>query len=473
MFDTNGVRSLFDISNVERTDSYKFSHWKQYPKGTEVVYSYLESRGGLFAETVFFGLNYYLKQYLSRPMTMADVDRAEARVTKHMGPGIFNRKGFERIVNVHGGYWPVRIKAVPEGTVVPTRNVLMTIENTDPECPWATNIIETMMLKVWYPITVATLSREIKKLILKYLEETGDPAGVDFKLHDFGYRGVSSEESAAIGGAAHLVNFKGSDTFLALDMIEMFYGEDMAGFSIPAAEHSTITSWGRENEYEAYLNMVNQFGDGALYAVVSDSYNIYDACSTLWGEMLKQKVLDKPGFLVVRPDSGTPHKVVREVVEILAEKFGYVVNEKGYKVLNHVRVIQGDGINLEEIGRILEALKVRGWSTDNIAFGMGGALLQQMNRDTQRFAFKASSMTQNGRMKDVYKEPVTDNDKRSKRGRLKLIKKDGFLETVPASTPGHDILQVVWDTGTLIVDPLFSDIRDRAALVSNVVSEFV
>lgn len=455
-----------NVSNILRSDSYKVSHFKQYPPDTESIYSYLESRGGLFPETVFFGLNYYLKEYLSKPITMADVDRAELRITKHLGPNSFNRAGWERIVNVHKGYMPVRIKAVPEGMVVPTKNVLMTIENTDPALPWATNYVETLLLKVWYPITVATLSREIKKIIKRYLEDTGDVSGLNFKLHDFGYRGVSSEESAAIGGMAHLVNFMGTDTMIALEAAEEYYGEDMAGFSIPAAEHSTIMSWGQENEYDAFKNMVEQFGDNDIYAVVSDTNNIFEACEKIWGEMLRLKVLSKRGMLVVRPDSGIPHEVVRKVVEILGSKFGWTVNDKGYKVLNHVRVIQGDGINLEEVGRILEALKIRGWSADNVAFGMGGALLQQMNRDTQKFAIKASSMVRGGRVYDLQKRPVTDNGKWSKAGKQKLIYVNGVLETTTSDQIGQDILQTVWENGVLLVDPTFAEIRANATVES-------
>lgn len=409
-------------------------------------------------------MNYLLKEYLSCPITKEDVDYAESRVAKHMGEGIFNRKGWEYILEKHAGYLPIKIRAVPEGLVVPTRNVLLTLENTDPEAPWVVSHLETLILKVWYPITVATLSREIKKVIKKYLEETGDVSGLDFKLHDFGYRGVSSEESAAIGGLAHLVNFKGTDTMIALEAAEAYYKEDMAGFSIPAAEHSTITAWGEAFEYEAYQNMIRQFGDGALYAVVSDSYNIYNACENIWGEELRAQVMNAKGTLVIRPDSGVPHEVVRQITEILGKKFGYTVNEKGYKVLNKVRIIQGDGITLEEINRILEALKIRGWSADNVAFGMGGALLQQCNRDTQRFAIKASSMVRNGRVVDVYKAPVTDNGKRSKRGRLKLVSTDGVLETIAESDIGHDILQEVWVNGKLKYDPSLDTVRQLASV---------
>jgi len=456
--------SINNVNAILRSDSYKTSHWLQYPPGTQYIYSYLESRGGVFPETVFFGLQYYLKEYLSRQITMADVDYAEERITKHMGPGIFNRKGWERVVTEHRGWLPIKIMAAPEGLVIPTRNVLLTIENTDPELPWITNYAETMILQIWYTITVATLSREIKKLIFRYLDETGDVAGLDFKLHDFGYRGVSSQESAAIGGVSHLVNFKGTDTMIALEAAQIYYGEDMAGFSIPAAEHSTITAWGELFEYEAYQNMIKQFGDGAMYAVVSDSYNIYEACENLWGTQLKTQVLDAKGTLIIRPDSGTPHEVVRQITEILGNKFGYTTNDKGYKVLNKVRVIQGDGITYEEIGRILEALKIRGWSADNVAFGMGGALLQQCNRDTQKFAIKASSITINGKVKDVYKSPVTDNSKRSKKGQLKLIMTDGILETVDIHQPGKNVLQPVWENGWLLRDQTLSDIRALAAI---------
>jgi nicotinamide phosphoribosyltransferase len=456
------------------TDSYKVSHHVQYPPGTEYLYSYWESRGGLYPETVFFGLQYFLEKYVARQITKADIDYAEARFKKHFGSdAVFNREGWLGILYNHNGHLPLRIRAVPEGTVVPTRNVMLTVENTDPAVPWLTNYMETLLCQLWYPTTVATISREIKKLIGRYLEETGDLNGLPFKLHDFGFRGVSSVESAALGGAAHLVNFMGTDTMAALELAYDVYDEEMAGFSIPAAEHSTITSWGRENEYEAFRNMIRHFGGqgtegGGLYAVVSDSYNIFNACKA-WGGELLQEVRDAPNMLVVRPDSGTPHVVVVQVVETLDEGFGHVVNDKGYKVLNGVRVIQGDGVNPDEIGRILEALKVRGWSADNIAFGMGGALLQKLNRDTQRFAFKAAHIRGTYGERDVYKEPVTDQDKRSKRGRMRLVRNDnGTLETVPANhwISKPDVLRTVYEDGHILVTDTLAQVRDRAAVKS-------
>jgi len=448
---------------VLQTDSYKFTHWKQYPPGTQHVYSYLESRGGMFEKTLFFGLQYYLREFLAGTVVSEeDVLEARAFVDQHIGPGTFNLDGWMHVVRRHGGRLPVVIKAVPEGTLVDVRNVLVTIENTDPVCYWLPNYLETLLLKVWYPITVATLSHAIHEAVLHALERSGDPALIDFKLHDFGYRGVSSEETAGIGAAAHLINFKGTDTVAGIRFLQRHYGStEMEGFSIPAAEHSTITSWGRENEAAAYENMLTRFPSG-LVAVVSDSYNVYEACEKLWGEQLHDQVLRREGTLVIRPDSGNPREVVLKVLEILGRKFGYETNGKGYRVLNpRVRIIQGDGVNYWTIQDTLTAMIRAGWSADNIAFGMGGALLQQLNRDTQKFAFKCSSITVNGEDREVWKDPVEGHDKASKRGRLALHRVNGKWVTVKN---GHgddpdDRLRAVFKDGEILESQSVASIR--------------
>ncbi len=443
------------------TDSYKVSHYRQYPPGTERVYSYFESRGGDFSEVVFFGLQYYLLEYLAGEVVRpADIEEAEALYRAHFGGDMLNRGGWEHIVREHGGRLPVSIRAVPEGTPVPVHNVLMTIENTDPACYWLTNWLETLLVQVWYGSTVATQSREMKRVILRYLEETGDPALIPFKLHDFGFRGVSSVETAGVGGAAHLVNFQGTDTVAGLVVARDCYDCPMGGFSIPAAEHSTITAWGRKHELDAYDNMLRQYPTG-LVAVVSDSYDVFRACAELWGSALRDKVLGRDGTVVIRPDSGDPPEVVCKVLDILGEAFGAEKNAKGYRVLNpHVRIIQGDGIDYAMLGRILSAAKARGWSADNLAFGSGGGLLQKLNRDTLKF--KCSSVTVNGKECDVYKQPVTDNGKRSKAGRLKLIRRGNGFATVTAEAPGDDLLEEVFRDGRLLIRQSFDDIRSRA-----------
>ncbi|HMH69610.1 MAG TPA: nicotinate phosphoribosyltransferase [Pinirhizobacter sp.] len=459
------------------TDSYKASHWLQYPPGTDATFFYVESRGGTYDRTVFFGLQAILKEYLARPVTHADVDEARDLFAAHGEP--FNEAGWRYIVDHHGGLLPIRIRAVPEGTVVPTHQALMTIESTDPAAFWVPSYLETMLLRIWYPVTVATISWHAKQTIRQFLERTSDDVEgqLPFKLHDFGSRGVSSVESAAIGGAAHLVNFLGTDTVSGLLLAKAHYHEPMAGFSIPAAEHSTITSWGRENEVEAYRNMLWQFAKpGAIVAVVSDSYDIYHAITEHWGKTLRQEVIDSGATVIVRPDSGDPVAVVHQCLELLDEAFGHTVNGKGYKVLNHVRVIQGDGINPTSIRAILDRVTSAGYATDNVAFGMGGALLQQLNRDTQKFALKCSAARVNGAWIDVWKDPVTDKGKQSKRGRMTLLRhrEYGTFKTVPVPAQARsladidkpmgfdDAMVTVWEDGKIVSDFTFADIRARA-----------
>lgn len=462
---------MFEINRIIDTDSYKASHFLQYPPNTTLVHSYLESRGSErnYSETVFFGLQYLLKRYFTRPFTKENVIEANEVITAHGEP--FNLAGWLRLIEKHNGKLPLRVRAVAEGSIVPTRNVLMTVENTDDEFFWLTGWFESQFMRIWYPITVATQSYYIKRDVYQFLQETADDADAEigFKVHDFGSRGVSSQETAAIGGAAHLVNFMGSDTMSALLIHRNFYHSEMAGFSIPAAEHSTVTSWGRENEIEAYRNMIRQFGKpNALFAVVSDSWNIYEAVEKIWGEQLKQEVIDSGATVVIRPDSGDPVEVVGKVAEILGEKFGTTINSKGYKVLNNVRIIQGDGVNPVSIHNICQSLKDKGFSTSNIAFGIGGALLQKIDRDTMKFAYKCSAIVRDGKLVDVYKEPITDSGKSSKKGRLDLIKDENgeyktvVLPDINAISVENSQLNTVFENGQVLVDDNLEAIRLRA-----------
>jgi nicotinamide phosphoribosyltransferase len=343
----------------------------------------------------------------------------------------------------------------------------MTVENTCPECFWVTSYFETQLVRLWYPITVATRSFFAKKNILDILNQTSDDprSNIMFKLHDFGSRGVSSMESAAIGGAAHLINFMGTDTVVALKLLRDHYNIPMAGFSIPAAEHSTVTAWGREHEVDAYRNMLDRFAKpGSVVAVVSDSYDIWNAAERLWGEELRQRVIDSGATVVIRPDSGNPPEVVFRLLQILESKFGAVVNKSGYKVLNHVRVIQGDGVNEQAIRDVLlKAARDGMYAADNVNFGMGGGLLQQLNRDTQKFAYKCSSVKIDGKWNDVSKNPVTDPIKKSKAGRMELLYQNGQYRTVLESEGGWgSVLRTVFFEGELKIDDRFEDIRKRA-----------
>lgn len=463
-----------DFNFLLATDSYKITHYKQYPPDVSKIYSYFECRrkkDSQFNEVVFFGLQYLLKKYLTgRVVTEDKIQEAKLFFQMHFKQAVFDEEGWRKILEKHDGRLPIRIKAVPEGRIIPRGNVLFTVENTDPSFFWLTNYIETMLVQMWYPITVATISREFKKILAKHLRATsGSLEGLNEKLHDFGYRGVSSQESAALGGAAHLVNFCSTDTVAGLLMAQRYYACPMAGFSIPAAEHSTIISWGRNREKEAFEQVLDQFSSGPV-SVVSDSYDIFNACKHIWGDKLKERVMERSqdSCLVIRPDSGDPAETLIEVIKILEECFGSSKNSVGFKVLpSYLRIIQGDGIDLTSINEILQKLSEEGWSAENVLFGCGSALLQKLNRDTLHCAFKCSYVETNGKGMDVYKQPVTDPSKGSKRGRLSLRRNSGgFLETVERGVgkPEEDLLVTVFENGLLLHEYSLDEIRKNAQL---------
>ncbi len=453
---------------ILRADSYKYSHFLQFPENITYMHSYLEARGD---EPVrFFGLQYYLKEYLTKPITQADIEQAKAIITAH---GLmFDEAGWQHILDKHDGYLPIKIRAVKEGTIVEGHNVLMTIESTDSAVPWVVGFVETLLMKVWYPTTVCTLSHNIKKTIMEFLEKTADTnEKLPFMLHDFGYRGASSEESAAIGGLAHLVNFQGTDTIAAIVCGTQYYNEPMAGFSIPASEHSTMTAWGRENEVKAYRNMIEKFGKQPLFACVSDSWNFEKAVTDLWGTKLHDEVVAMNANLVIRPDSGDALENIAFALENLSEKFGYQLNTKGYKVLNNVALIQGDGVCEQKIEQILTMMMEMGYSAENIAFGMGGALLQgnedsSLNRDTHKFAIKCSAIKIDDELKMVYKDPAGSSFKKSKQGRLDLISEENTFKTIQINDypigeyPENSQLTTVFTDGKLIQDWSLDEVRN-------------
>lgn len=455
-------------SVLMRTDGYKPSHWLQYPPNTTSMFAYLESRGGRYGSTVFFGLQYALQEFMAGDVVShGDVEEAIAFYRNYGVP--FNEVGWRRVVDIHGGMLPLRIRAVPEGTVVPTHNTLMTVESTDPELFWLVSWFETMLVRTcWFATTVATQSWHIKRVIREFLEETSDdPNGeIPFKLHDFGARGVSSAESAGIGGMAHLVNFMGSDTIEGVRFANHYYGAAMAGFSIPAAEHSTITSWGRHRELAAYRNMLDQFAKpNAIVAVVSDSYNLWAAIERLWCGELREQVEQSGATVVIRPDSGHPPTVVLKALQTLERQVGTTTNMKGFKVLPKCwRIIQGDGVDEDSIREILSTIRSHKYSASNVGFGMGGALLQKVDRDTQRFAYKTSSAIVDGVAVDVLKDPIDDPGKKSRGGRLDLVRENGTFKTVLESEAlGRSELKLVFENGKLFNETTFAEVRARAA----------
>lgn len=434
------------------TDSYKTVHADCFVPKLEFLYSYMEARGGVFPTCTFFGLQYILKKNLvGKVVTKEKIDQAEALINAHMGGKVFNREGWEHILKKHDGKLPLRICSVQEGTEVNNKNVLLTIENTDKKVPWLTNYVESVLLHVWYSSTVATLSNEFWKLWNSYLTKTGTPEDIVFKTHDFGFRGVSSNESAEAGGIAHMLSFKGSDNMPALQAARAYYSCPLGAYSLPATEHSTMTSWGIEHEVDAYRNVLNKFPDSPV-SVVSDSWSIRNAISEIWGKTLKEEVLARTNFLAIRLDSGDPASMVLDSLRLCDEAFGSEINQKGYRVLNpKIRLLQGDGINLETARTILHRMEAWGWSADNVAFGIGGALLQKLTRDDLGFALKASHATVNGIGRDIQKNPATDPNKKSKPGRLALHRSaEGFFWTGKQGDREPDYLQPVFLNGELV-----------------------
>lgn len=343
----------------------------------------------------------------------------------------------------------------------------MTIENTDDKCYWLTNYLETLLTHVWSSSTVATLSREVKILCKHYLEETSNIMdGLAFMLHDFGFRGVSSVESAGICGAGHLINFQGTDTIRAIEYAMKYYNSEVCAYSVPATEHSIMTSYGPALELNLLNDLIDKYPNGIL-SIVIDSYD-YENFIAGVSRDAKAKILARDGKTVFRPDSGEPVTTTLRVFELLDEVFGSSVNSKGYKVLNpKIGVLWGDGIDYMGIRNILHALKESGWSAENIVFGMGGGLLQKVNRDTQRFAFKCSAQKRDGEWFDIYKKPK-DVSKMSKRGKQYLYKIDGahgsgFQTTNEIDPEKEDLLKTVFENGELLIDYSFDEIRRNAS----------
>lgn len=471
------------METIFETDSYKWTHAKMYPEGTQGVYSYLEARkGARHPATVFFGLQTILKKIAGAIITQEEIDKAQFIADIHLGPGIFNREGWQRVVDVHGGKLPLRIKAVPEGTLVPVGNVLMTVENTDSQLYWLTNALESLLLHVWYPTTVCTVSYFAKQMMKSKLEKSADSLdALPFMLHDFGYRGATSEESAARAGAAHLVNFMGTDTIVGMMLALYDYSAKLKtlAFSVPATEHSVMTSLGETGEFVIVRDLIEEYPTGIL-SVVADSFNINRFVDEI-GTTFKDKVMARDGKFVIRPDSvedgDTAEDLVLRLVSATWRYFGGTFNSKGYKVLDpHIGFLWGDGLQPAAIEKILDKLIDNGFSAENIVFGMGGGLHQKdIDRDTERWAFKSSAQLRNGVWVEIQKNPL-DKSKASKKGRLALVKGhglgfsrlpgklEGFM-TIPEGDPiakTHDVLQVVFENGELFNEQNFEDIRARA-----------
>ena len=459
---------------ITSTDYYKLSHPQMKDQlGIGHSYAYFEARkGATFPSTLFFGIRYYLKMIEGCAVTMESINDAERRIKRAYGPdAIFPRKEWEYIMEVHKGRLPVLIKSVMEGSYVPEGNVLFTVESTDEKCGWLVGYLETFLSKIWYPSAVATLSCEVKKVIRKHTTKTSesDPF-LDYRLHDFGARGVSSGESAMIGGLAHLLNFAGTDTVQLCDIVDdLYHFKDPIASSVPATEHSIMTTFGMQGEHTIITELLrDEYYKDKILSIVCDSYNVFDTVEFICRD-LHDDVLSRTGKIVIRPDSGNPVDVTLQILKIIEKYFPVSINSNGYKVLDpHIGIIYGDGLTIASIDSFLTEITKMGWCATNMVFGMGGGLLQKVTRDTQRCAYKVSACKMMGSdtWMDVYKDPITSSgseSKKSKAGRLMLRKIDEQYVTCredDISGTHKNFLVTMFENGTVYEGCEDGDLHD-------------
>jgi nicotinamide phosphoribosyltransferase len=432
---------------VLESDSYKYSHIPEiYPEGTEALHSYLSARVK-GSRVVQFGLQMWIKKKLLAPITLEMIDEAEDFITRHIGPDAFDRGFWEHILVKYNGYIPLVIRGLPEGTVTDSYDTLVTVECHDPRVfPLAQFIEASLQSDLWYSTTIATNDLENYEIAKSHFDLFSDnPALLPFMLHDFGARGVTCEEQRQIGGAAHLIFFQGSDTISGIRAANLFYNCQMAAYSVRATEHSIQCAYGPEAQ-EAYIARVLKAHakPGAIVSLVLDGYNVWRE-SELLCTKFHDTIVNSGAKIVFRPDSGDMFEVVPRILEMQEKYFGFTKNSKGKKVINHVGVIQGDGIDKTTFMLLMQKVVALGYAPECVVMGSGGGLLQKVNRDTLKFAQKASAILVDGVWVDMFKDPITDPGKKSKTG----IQDDPRFITF-------------YDHGELLVDESLATIRERA-----------
>lgn len=437
------------------TDVYKMGHMEQYCPGTTKVYSYLTTRSEQkFNGVMWFGLKYYLKKYLSQLITHEMGAEFLYYRESILGlPAADIHKKIHALASL--GYWPLLIKALPEAETYPIGMPLLTITNTHPDFYWCVGFIESLLLKVWYPSTVATQSAQYRTIVEYFYEKTCSDEQMflkDFAVHDFGYRGDSSEESANLSGGAHLLSFKGSDTVVAAKFMDTYYPEFGAKmFSVPATEHSVMSSFGKENEIKAFEHMLDLYPTG-IVSIVSDTYDLWNVLSN-FAPILRERILARDGKVVFRPDSGNPIDIICGIDEydlgclrLLDKIFGSTINSKGYKEINpKVGLIYGDGMYPERYQTILSKMKDMGYAASNLMIGVGG-ILRNHTRDTLGFAIKATYVEVNGEPRAIFKDPITDRSKSSLTGLIK-VENGGIKENCSIDEEQEGDLEIVFRDG--------------------------
>jgi nicotinamide phosphoribosyltransferase len=475
------------------TDYYKVGHVFQYPDKTELVYSNLTPRNSRLKdvdEMVFFGMQYFIKEYLIKYFNENFFDQPKdivitnykRRINTSLGTGL---PTYQHLESLHAlGYLPIEIKALPEGSRVPMKVPCITIVNTLPEFYWLTNFLETLLSAIiWQPCTSATIAYTYRKLLNKYAAETGMPKEfVQWQGHDFSFRGMSSLETAILSGMGHLLSFTGTDTIPAIDALEQYYNADadreLIGGSVAATEHSVMCSGSKDGELETFKRLITEVYPGGIVSIVSDTWDLWKVC-TEYLPALKAAILNRDGKVVIRPDSGDPVKIIcgdadgktipqqKGVVELLWDVFGGTITEQGYKLLDpHIGAIYGDSINLERAAQICDGLKAKGFASQ-VVFGIGSYTYQYNTRDTFGTAMKATYVVIDGEGREIFKNPVTDDGtKRSATGLLSVKKENNHFvlyDKVSWQQEAASELKTVFKDGKLIKEFTLAEIRATLA----------
>lgn len=474
------------------TDFYKTDHRRQYPKGTECVYSNFTARTSRIENidgVVCFGVQYFVMEYLIKQFNeqffnkpIEDVlAQYKRRMDTSLGPDAVNVQHLRTLHKL--GYLPIELKAILEGTIVPTKVPMVTIKNTLPEFFWITNFLETLLSCVlWHPMTSATIANEYKKIFDTYAAKTSDiPEFTQWQGCDFSMRGQTSIESAMASGAGHLLSFTGTDTIPAIDFLETYYNanaeKELIGGSVPATEHSVMCLGGNETERETFKRLITEVYPNGIVSIVSDTWDYWKVL-TETVPSLKTEIMARNGKVVIRPDSGDPVKILcgdpdavlnspehKGTVQLLWEQFGGTVNSKGFKQLDsHIGVIYGDSITLDRAKEILYVLKLKKFASTNVVFGIGSYTYQYVTRDTFGFAMKATYGVVNGCPVDIYKDPKTDSGiKKSAKGLLRVNNDLSLSQQVTKEEEQQGLLQTVFLNGKLVKNDSLADIRKRLA----------
>lgn len=483
-------------------DFYKIAHRAMYPQGTEYVYSTWTPRASRMKgveEVVWFGGQAFYKEYLidmfnehffkrDKQEVMAEYVRIIKYTLGDQNPAT------KHLEDLHDlGYLPLSIKALPEGSVVPLRVPVMTIQNTDPRFFWLTNFVESLAsCELWQPATSATIARQFKKLMDKYCLDTVGQEMLWFTAlqgHDFSMRGMSSLRSAILSGMGHLAaGFIGTDTIPSIHAAECYYNANIEietiGTSVPATEHSIQCAY--NNDFEYLRRMLCQVHPSGIVSIVSDGYDFWDVIGRVL-PLLKYEIMQRQGNpivnkVVIRPDSGDPVLIIcgdpnapegslerKGAIEALWDIFGGTTSKNGYKMLDsHIGLIYGDAITLLRAKEIFERLKIKGFASTNVVLGIGSYTYQYNTRDTFGYALKSTLCVINGDEKQIFKDPKTDNGiKKSQKGRVVVLKEGNSFKFVDGLNLNDNVtgdqLREVFRNGKLLIDEKFSEIRSRIA----------